>query len=308
MQSRDLRSLALLTRGYAFGLEEEFDKAFVDINEVIRRDPGNPKAYAIRAKLYFMQGKYQAAREDCDRGEALAPRLRDWVITRGSSLSRERHHDKAIPELDKAIKLCPLSAGLFTERATCFYELHKHELAVADLNTAARLTPNDQQIYILRSRVWLAQRDYRRALQDYDTCLRLNPKHLLVMHWKALLLATCVDARVRNGREAVNTAQRMCELSEWCWPPFVSTLAAAHAELGDFQEARRLEHKAQELEEQPTFPYRSGSRRLQFYQQNKPLREGANPVTSLQPKMQLHLFGNKRDCPQFAQGYNISGN
>jgi hypothetical protein len=44
--------------------------------------------------------------------------------------------------------------------------------------------------------------------------------------------------KVRDGPVAVTLATRACELSNWTDGEFVLTLAAAHAEVGDFEKAK----------------------------------------------------------------------
>lgn len=56
---------------------------------------------------------------------------------------------------------------------------------------------------------------------------------------------------MRNGPRALECATRACELSEWSVPGFVDSLAAAHAELGQFNEAIRWQEKAVSLAADP---------------------------------------------------------
>lgn len=53
----------------------------------------------------------------------------------------------------------------------------------------------------------------------------------------AWILATSTQANLRDGREAVDFATRACEASHLINPDHISTLAAAHAEAGNFQAA-----------------------------------------------------------------------
>ena len=60
----------------------------------------------------------------------------------------------------------------------------------------------------------------------------------------AWLLATCPDARIRDGVQAVKHAERACALTHYGVTPIVGTLAAAQAEAGRFDEAILTAEKA----------------------------------------------------------------
>ena len=91
---------------------------------------------------------------------------------------------------------------------------------------------------------WLHLRDYRRALAVYDELARTYP-HLVEAHSRsAWLRATCPDAQYRDGKLAVESAQRACELTNWHNPGELEVLAAACAEAGDFGSAVKWQENA----------------------------------------------------------------
>ena len=64
---------------------------------------------------------------------------------------------------------------------------------------------------------------------------------------------------------------RACELSEWQTPGFLDTLAAAHAEVGNFDEAEKWADRATDLAE--TEPIRKlYMSRAEQYREREPLR------------------------------------
>jgi serine/threonine-protein kinase len=66
-------------------------------------------------------------------------------------------------------------------------------------------------------------------------------------------------------------ATRACELSEWQTPGFLDTLAAAHAEVGNFSDAEKWAERAAELaeDEKSRRDYRG---RADQYRDGEPLR------------------------------------
>jgi hypothetical protein len=63
----------------------------------------------------------------------------------------------------------------------------------------------------------------------------------------AWILATHPDPRRRDGAEAVRRAQEACAVTNHTYPPFLETLAAAHAEAGSFERAIETADRARGL-------------------------------------------------------------
>ena len=90
------------------------------------------------------------------------------------------------------------------------------------------------------------------------------------MAWE---LATCPHAKLRDGNCAIESATKACELTGWKNAYPIDTLAAAHAEAGDFDAAVRSQNRAIEL--MTDEKKKDGLRKcLELYQQKKPYRQG----------------------------------
>lgn len=92
----------------------------------------------------------------------------------------------------------------------------------------------------------------------------------------AWILATCPEAKYRNGEKALKLATSLVEADQED-PTNLDNLAAAYAETGDFNSAIMTQHKAihalklsEHIERSDEF-----KQRLQTYEQNKPFRESA---------------------------------
>ena len=92
-----------------------------------------------------------------------------------------------------------------------------------------------------QGRHWADRGRYSRALASYEEALRLDPENSDALNELAWLLATCPDAGIRDGRRAVELASRACRLDFGISAACVDTLAAAHAEAGDFESAAESE-------------------------------------------------------------------
>ena len=80
-------------------------------------------------------------------------------------------------------------------------------------------------------------------LAAYDDLARTYPDYVEAHSRTAWIRATCPDARYRNGKLAVASATKACELTKWRNVGALTELAAAHAEAGNFAEAVRFQQK-----------------------------------------------------------------
>ena len=74
---------------------------------------------------------------------------------------------------------------------------------------------------------WLSLGDYRRRLAVYDELARTYPELVEAHSRSAWLRATCPDAHFRDGKLAVESARRACELTGWQNAGELQVLAAA---------------------------------------------------------------------------------
>lgn len=91
----------------------------------------------------------------------------------------------------------------------------------------------------------------------------------------AWLQATSSVADLRNGAKAVEFATNACEQTNWKNADYVNTLAAAYAEVGDFDSAVKWQKEAINLlTEKESSDWQAGFEgRLKLYQSGKPFRE-----------------------------------
>lgn len=118
--------------------------------------------------------------------------------------------------------------------------------------------------------------EQRFAKAAYWYRLPVAQENIQAMNHFAWLLATCPDARIRNGKEAIRVAQRLVQLRPNN-PMYIDTLAAAYAETGLYKKAVSLQKQAIALYDLSRFPDLEPRERyfhrLQLYQAGRPFRD-----------------------------------
>lgn len=123
--------------------------------------------------------------------------------------------------------------------------------------------------------LYTLQGSNREASVYYSKALELSPQFTNALNNFAWMLATSPDDQVRNGKRAVELAQRGCELTSWRQPVFIGTLAAAYAEAGQFDDAVKMGERARALaQKQGNEPVaKRNGELLEVYRQHKAYRE-----------------------------------
>jgi len=187
-------------------------------------------------------------------------------------------YDKAIADYDEAIRIQPRFSFAYENRGSAWKSRREYDKALADYNEAVRLGPNDAAVYYNRGSVWNLKKAYGQAVADFGEAIRLDPENTLAHNDLAMICASAPDGKVRDGRRAVESATRACEISKWRNPGHVDTLAASHAEAGDFAAAVKWQKKAIGLlgraDKAMIADFRS---RLELYREGKPYRAAGVP-------------------------------
>jgi tetratricopeptide (TPR) repeat protein len=266
-------AFALAHRGRAWKEEGELEKALRDLHEAIRLNPNNSAWHSNRGMVYHALQEYDRAIRDYDEALRLDPGNVLSYHNRGRAYKAKKDYDQAIRDFGQALQLDSRLSEAYFNRGSAFKAKKNYDGAVGDYSQAIRLDPKWADAYFNRANVYKAKKDYDRAVSDFREVVRLDPRDADACDSLAWLLATCPERNVRDGKKAVEYATEACELTSWKESYFLGTLAAACAEIGEFDKAVRWQKKALESARYEREEGESARQRLRSFEDHKAYRE-----------------------------------
>ncbi len=261
----------LLEKARILGLQTKFEEALQRLNEVVESDPENIAALLLRASVMAELKRDAEALQDVDRALSLDPNLSLALRLRVSLLVRLEKLGEAARTLARLRELEPEDANLLLQQGILEAGLGRPRKAIALLTQYLETHPEDSLALIARGNSFISIGKHAEALADFEKALPLAGHDATFLNNFAWILCTSPDDHLRDGRRALELAQKACELLEFKAAFALSTLAAAYAELGDFQKAMEWVQKAVELAEGEEKEHIQ--KELECYRQGKPFRE-----------------------------------
>ena len=199
--------------GNALASQGRFDEAMAHYQAALRVDPTLVLARHNLGNIYMDKGQPLEAMREYEQALQVAPDFSPSLHALVKLLLQRGETSRAIDVLNKTLRHNP-----------------QHGMAHASLG----------MIY--------SQADQPgEAIEHLTSEVRLDPEAPAPRIRLAWLLATHPDPAVRDGKRALPLARRACELTNYRHPVAMDALAAAHAELGEFEQAHQLATEAANL-------------------------------------------------------------
>jgi tetratricopeptide (TPR) repeat protein len=270
------KSFIYAWRASAYIGKNQFKKAEDDANQAILLTPQNAGGYLQRASIYYHTGNFEKAIEYCTTAIRLDPNSAKAYFNRGASLCLKGEQERAIADYNEARRRDPNFPGIYYNLALSEKKLGRLDRAITDLDEAIRRKPTDAESYLMRGNAYATTGNYHAAASDLTEATRLFESDYSAFNSLAWLRATCPEASLRNGAEAVRMATKACAQTKWGKPSEIDTLAAAYAETGDFEQAVKYETLALKLPEPDAKVREHLQQHLSLFQDHKPYRSEPN--------------------------------
>jgi Flp pilus assembly protein TadD len=203
----------------------------------------------------------------------------------GNSFLEAGNPDEAVRNYQYAVRTAPNFALARNNLGMVLLAQGKSEEAEAQFREVLRLAPTDPDAHIYLGDILSARKEFADAEAEYSMASQLKPDSPVILNNLAWLLATCPEARIRDGAQAVQYAERACALTDYQKAIFVGTLAAAYAEAGRFDDALATAEKACTLAEASGEPVLLQKNRelLELYRAHRAYHEAADKIVPAAP-------------------------
>ncbi len=209
--------------------------------------------------------------------------VRDLGKKIGADLAA-KNEKAAERDLEAFVKQFPKLAQARLIAAAVHAAMHRYDRALEDCAAALPLVRAESpiaegEVYEVRAQIHYAMRNYRAARADFEKALSTNKRNYVFANDLAWFLATCPEAQVRDGKRAVKLARDACAATSNREAGLIDTLAAAEAEVGQFDAAVRDEKRAVSMLKDNRLA--GAKKRLALYQNHQSYREASAPLADL---------------------------
>jgi tetratricopeptide (TPR) repeat protein len=250
----------------------KIDEAIAHYTEALRIDPAYPDAHNNMGAALFQSGKTDEAIAHYTEALRLVPNHADAHNNLGVALSRRGRIEDAVHHFAEALRIDPDRVDAHKNLGAALLAQGRFDAAAGHLAETVRLDPGDAGTRVRLGMALAARGRIEDALAQYAEALKLSPDNAVAHNNRAMIWAAHPEAKYRDGRRAVESATRACELTGWKDPRALDSLAASYAEAGDFGSAVSWQARAIELADDDG--QRADLRsRLKLYQAGHPYRE-----------------------------------
>jgi tetratricopeptide (TPR) repeat protein len=243
----------LINQARVLGGQRQYDEALAVLEKALSIDPTSIPVLMFRVQIHLQKEDSDNALKDLDQVISLRSDSEEGLQAlrvKAEVLARTERIDEAVRTLQQVIDHAPDNVELLTQMAVFHLMGDNYTAAVDSFSKVLEIESENVAALKGRSDAYLSIGEHAKAIADYEVAVKLAPEDSTILNNFSWVLATSPDDGLRNGTRALELAERACEATNYEAAHILSTLAAAHAELGDFEKAREWSEKAVQLGEE----------------------------------------------------------
>ena len=272
----------LKSRAKIYSVNKEADLAKADMDKVVELAAADIEGLLLRAQVLLDDEKLDEARKDVDAAYELDNNRVGTILLRAAIASAQKRFGDAISDYQLILKNTPKgqekNPRLLMQLALLYAQDNRPTQAIKIFDQVIKTNQDYWEAYRLRGDTRLGLGDHENAIKDFESALEFVPEAETdrsgILNNLSWVLSTTPNDALRDGKRALEYAIEACKLTDYKAPHILSTLAAAHAEIGEFDQAVEWSQKGVELaRETNAAQLEQLENELKSYQEKKPWRE-----------------------------------
>jgi tetratricopeptide (TPR) repeat protein len=151
------------------------------------KSKGNDLAglYDWRAYRWLKKNNADRALSDLDQAIRLYPKYAHALSLRCWAWHDKGDADKALTDCNQSIQLDPKTSGAYQNRANAYILKSDYDHAISDYSQTLQLQPTSEMAFELRGNAYIGKADYDHAIADLTEAIRLDATHPRAFNWRA---------------------------------------------------------------------------------------------------------------------------
>ncbi|MEX0642293.1 MAG: tetratricopeptide repeat protein [Pirellulales bacterium] len=273
-------------RGELYRQKGDLQKALEQLTKALELQPESIATLLVRAGVYYELKQPDKAIDDIDQAIKLQPALAQPHLMKAEILAATNRLDQAISQLEKLLQASPGNEVLLNRLGTFYLMANRPRKSIDAATQVLKHDPDNYAALRFRADAYLNIGKHAEAVADFDKALAQKEDDESLLNNFAWVLATSPDDKLRDGSRALKMATKAAESSGFETPHILSTLAAAYAETGDYENAAKWSQKAVEISQKEVDSAKADDdkaklqavhdqlkKELDSYHEHKPTRE-----------------------------------
>jgi tetratricopeptide (TPR) repeat protein len=233
--------------GNAFRQQGKIDQSITQYREALRINPEYAQGHLGLGLALEQEGRFDAAAVHFQKTLQFDPANEDACVDLGDIFLQEGKVDAAISHYKSALQIKPDYALAHNNVANALLQKGNIDEAISYFQKALNIEPANARIHSNLGNAFLQKGNAANAIGQFRQALQLEPDNVAAQNNLAWLLATCPEAPLRNGNQAVELASRANQLAGGANAVILRTLAASYADAGRFSDAVETAQRALRL-------------------------------------------------------------
>ena len=259
--------------GIVLSQKGDIDEAIAHYRKTLEMSPDFADADYNLGNALLQKGEIDAAIVHCQRAVTIQPNDPDAQVALGNALFQKGLIDESIIHYQKALAIRPYYVTAHYNLSSAFLKKGEIDKAILHCQAVLSIQPKHADAHTILASAFLQKGEIGTAIEQYKKTLEIVPRSVPALNNLAWILATYSDPAFRDGTKALELAQEANEFSSRNNPVILRTLAAAHANVGQFSTAVEVGQLALSLTDRQSPLASALQRELAGYQASEPYRE-----------------------------------